>query len=333
MTLSGKRQDLLSAMRSRTGHWISGEELSGELGISRAAISKHIAAIKALGYAISSAPGKGYLLTEAPDLLLAQEILLGLDTSVMGKNGIVHHHLTDSTNTRARDLARDGAPEGTLVVAEAQSAGRGRKGRSWLARPGEGLLFSLVLRPDMEPSRAALITLMTAVSVAEALINETGIDARIKWPNDILVGGKKLAGILTEMSMELDAVDYVITGLGLNVNTPAEAFSPEITDIATSVMAESASAFSRVALLQAILSRFETHYQTLTTRGPESILSRWKELSDIVGRRVRVSMMREEIEGQVTDIDADGVLLVQTEAGDALRILSGDVTYLDPCER
>jgi len=330
MTPSGKRQDLLSALRSRTGHWVSGEEISGGLGISRAAVSKHIAAIKAMGYAISSAPGKGYLFTEAPDLLLPEEILFGLETSIIGKAGIAHHHLTDSTNIQARALARNGAPEGTLVVAEAQSAGRGRKGRSWLARPGEGILFSLILRPDMEPSRAALITLMTAVSVAEALIRETNIDARIKWPNDILVGGKKLAGILTEMSMELDAVDYVITGLGLNVNTPAEAFADEIRDIATSVMAEASAPCSRVALLRAILSRFETHYETLSTRGPESILTRWKELSDIVGRRVRVSMMREEIEGVVTDINADGVLLLTNEAGESLRILSGDVTYLDP---
>lgn len=330
MTLSATRQDLLSALRSRTGQWVSGEELSGGLGISRAAVSKHIAAIKALGYAIASAPGKGYRLTEAPDLLLAEEILFGLETATMGKAGIVHHRLTDSTNTQARMLARDGAPEGTLVVAEAQSAGRGRKGRSWLARPGEGLLFSLILRPTMEPSRAALITLMTAVSVAEALIRETGIDARIKWPNDILVRGKKLAGILTEMSMELDAVDYVITGLGLNVNTPAEAFAGEIREIATSVMAEAAAPFSRVALLRAILARFETHYETLANQGPEPILRRWKELSDIVGRRVRVSMMREEIIGRVTDIDTDGVLLVKSDAGESLRILSGDVTYLAP---
>ncbi len=329
MTLSGKRQDLLSALRSRTGQWVSGEELSGGLGISRAAISKHIAAIKALGYAITSAPGKGYLLTEAPDLLLPEEIVFGLDTNTIGKVGIVHHHLTDSTNTQARELAREGAPEGTLVVAEAQSAGRGRKGRSWLASSGEGLLFSLILRPDMEPSRAALITLMTAVSVAEALIQETGINARIKWPNDILVGRKKLAGILTEMSMELDAVDYVIVGLGLNINTPADAFHDDIQEIATSVLAEAASPFSRISLLRAILSRFEAHYTTLSTQGPESILTRWKSLSDIVGRRVCVSMMREDVEGRVLDIDPDGVLLVENEAGESLRILSGDVTYLD----
>lgn len=330
MTLSEKRQELLSALRSRPGQWVSGEELSGGLGISRAAISKHIAAIKELGYAISSAPGKGYLLTDAPDLLLPEEILIGLGTRFIGKVGIAHHRLTDSTNTKAREMARGGAPSGTLVVAEAQSAGRGRKGRSWLAAPGEGLLFSLILRPDMEPSRATLITLMTAVSVAEALIDETGVNARIKWPNDILVHGKKLAGILTEMSMELDAVDYVVVGLGLNINTPAAAFPEEIRAIATSLMAETSAPFSRVAVLRAILSRFETHYDTLSTDGPEPMLRRWKALSDIVGRRVRVSMMHEEIEGRVTDIDADGVLLVETEAGEPLRILSGDVTYLDP---
>ncbi len=329
MTLSGKRQALLVALRSRTGQWVSGEELSGGLGISRAAISKHIATIKAAGYAIASAPGKGYRLTSGPDRLLPEEILFGLKTAFMGKAGIVHHPLIDSTNTQARALARTGAPEGTLVVAETQSAGRGRKGRSWMASTGEGLLVSLILRPAMEPSRAALITLMTAVSVAEALIEETGIDARIKWPNDILVGRKKMAGILTEMSMELDAVDYVIVGLGLNVNTPLASFHSDIRDIATSVMAESSAPFSRVALLQAILLKFETHYETLTQKGPESILVRWKALSDIVGRRVRVSMMREEIEGRVIDIDADGVLLIDNAPGEPLRILSGDITYLD----
>ena len=329
MTLSGKRQALLFALRSQTDQWVSGEELSGGLGISRAAISKHIAAIKEMGYTIASTPGKGYLLTNAPDLLLPEEILFGLQSERMGKTGITHHLLTDSTNIQAREQAGQGAPEGTLVVAESQSAGRGRKGRSWIAGTGEGLLFSLILRPKMEPSRAALITLMTAVAVAEALIDQTGINARIKWPNDILVGRKKLAGILTEMSMELDAVDHVIVGVGLNINTPAAAFHPEIKEIATSVMAETAHEFSRVSLLQAILTRFETLYTTLSTKGPESILTRWKGLSDIMGRRVRVALMREDIEGWVEDIDPDGVLLIKNDAGESLRILSGDITYLD----
>ncbi|MCG8470374.1 MAG: biotin--[acetyl-CoA-carboxylase] ligase [Desulfobacterales bacterium] len=329
MSRSGKRQEVLQRLRSRMGQWVSGDELSAGLDISRAATSKHVAAIKQMGYVVESAPGKGYLLTKAPDLLLPDEILCGLKTLRMGCAGVVHHSLTDSTNVRARELAGEGAPEGTLVVAEEQSAGKGRKGRFWLAGKGEGLLFSLVLRPHIDPARAALITLMTAVSVAEAVISETGVPARIKWPNDILVHGRKLSGILTEMSMELDAVDYVITGVGLNVNTPPSHFDHTLADIATSLFAETGSPFCRVSLLQAILTRFESCYDILVNEGPESILDRWKSLSDIIGRRVKVDLVRGEVEGVVSDIDADGVLCVTDAAGTSHRILSGDVIYLD----
>lgn len=327
MGRGGKKLDVLQRLKGRMGEWVSGDELSQGLGITRAAVSKHIASIKQQGYLVESAPGKGYLLTETPDLLSEEEIQDGLATQRMGQAGVIHFAETDSTNVRAREAAMDGAPEGTLLVAESQTAGKGRKGRSWLAGPGEGLLFSLILRPRIEPSRAALITLMTAVSVAEAIIEETGIEARIKWPNDILVHGKKLSGILTEMSMELDAVDHVITGVGLNVNTPPDAFDESIVSIATSIFAETGKPHSRVKLLKAILTKFESCYDTLVDEGAGTILCRWKELSDIIGRRVRVDLVRGEVSGVVDDIAPDGVLLLKDDAGEFHRILSGDVIY------
>lgn len=323
------RIKLLEALKKKSGSFVSGEELSTVFGISRAAVSKHIGVLKKTGYTIESSPKKGYLFRGAPDLLLPEEIRARLETRVFGKKEIVYYPVTDSTNDRAKALAIAGAPEGCLVVAEEQKAGRGRRGRTWFSAPGDGICISIILRPVMPPSEASRITMMTAVALAESLISLTGLKVNIKWPNDILVHGKKLAGILTEMSMEMDVVDYVVVGLGLNVNSPLVHFSDEIKDLATSLFIEKGETLSRTLIISEYLKWFETYYDIVRNTGFREIMKRWKELSDIIGRDVTVDVVGTKIFGRVEDIDADGVLVIKDPSGTIHRVISGDVLLKD----
>ncbi len=319
------RTKLLKELKKNTGSFISGETLSNMLGISRSAVSKHIAVLKESGYIIDSTPKVGYRLSKTTNLMLPDEIREGLKTRVLGQADIIHYPLIDSTNNQAKTLAINGAPEGTLVVAEAQSAGRGRKGRTWFSATDDGICLSLILRPSIPPGEISQITLMTAVAAAEALLEATDIDVTIKWPNDLLINGKKLAGILTEMSMEMDAIDYIIIGLGMNVNTDISVFNGEIQDIATSLYIESSIQHSRVDIIQLFLQQFEKYYLEVQTHGFSSIIKRWKKLSNILGQYVTVDVSGKKIRGFVDDIGEDGVLILKDDEKKIHRILSGDV--------
>ncbi len=323
------REELLNALKKKPGQWVSGEVLSGRLGISRAAVSKHVAILKQAGYAILSSSGKGYAFQETSDLILPEEIRHGLETTLFGKHHIEYHPMIPSTNDRAKEMAADGAKEGSLVLAEQQSAGRGRKRRVWFSAPGDGICLSLVLRPRMAPPEASRITLMTAVALAETLISLTSLPVRIKWPNDILIHGRKLAGILTEMSMEMDQVDYVVVGLGLNVNTPVERFPKDIRDIASSLRIETGKPWKRADIIRIFLRWFEHYYAIVSGTGFVGVMRRWKELSDIIGRTVDVDMIRSHVRGQVQDVDDDGILILKDENGEIHRIISGDVLLRD----
>ncbi len=309
------------------GQWVSGEELSNMLGISRAAVAKHIAALKKEGYRIEAASRRGYSLQAAPDRLLAVEVRDGLMSSIMGWQEFEHHDLIGSTNVRARELAAQGAVEGTLVVAEEQSAGKGRRGRSWLSGHAEGVCMSLVLRPVIPASEVSRITMVAAVAVAEALIELTGLEIDIKWPNDLLVGGRKLVGILTEASMDMDSVEYVVVGMGINVNS--KNFEGEIEAIATSLRRETGQVWDRCVVARKVLEKFEFYYDTLQRVGFDPIISQWKNRSSIIGRRVAVELLDRRIEGTVHDVDADGVLLLDCGEPELQRVLSGDVIPLD----
>ena len=319
------RTRLLTELKKNSGKYISGETLSCILGISRAAVSKHIAVLKVSGYSIDSSPKIGYRLSETTRLVLPDEIRDGLETKILGQADIVHYTLVDSTNDRAKALAIQGAPEGTIVVAEEQSAGRGRKGRSWLSANGDGICLSLILRPSMPPGEISQITLMTAVAIAETLLEISGADVNIKWPNDILVNGKKIAGILTEMSMEMDVIDYIIIGLGLNVNTEKKLFGEDIKDLATSLYIVTGIHFSRSEIIRLFLQRFEKYYLLVQSDGFSSIIKRWKELSNIIGKYVTVDISGRKISGTVDDIGEDGVMILKDEDDKKHRIISGDV--------
>ncbi len=323
------KDKLLAFLKQNQHKWISGEQLSDRLGISRSAIWKHMRSLKQEGYTIQSAPKKGYCLDQVSDLLLPAEIQDQLQTHIMGRPQLVCLKETDSTNLQAKALAANGASEGTVVVAELQTHGRGRRGRSWFSPKGHNIYTSLILRPPMAPAQAPQITLMTAVAVARTL-REAGLDAMIKWPNDILIQGKKIAGILTEISTDMDVVDYVVVGLGLNVNTPAEQIPEDIKDIATSAVIESGRRFSRVELLCAFLQNFEASYEQLKHEGFDPIMAQWRQMTDIIGQQVNVDVMDKRFTGRVEDVDNDGVLIFRDDENQLHRIFSGDVTRVRP---
>ena len=319
---------LLKYLKESSGAWTSGESLAASLMISRSAIWKHIKALQEEGYGIESSTKRGYTLQALPDRLLPAEIKDGLTTRLFGRERIDHYMETDSTNVRARALAQHGAPEGTVVVAEAQTQGRGRRGRTWFSPPGCGIYVSVILRPRVQPHEAPQLTLLAAVAMAETLLETADLPFTIKWPNDILVNGKKISGILTEMSLEMDRVDYVVLGLGLNVNTPGEAMAEEVREIATSLRILTGRTFSRAKILQIFLDKLEQYYTLFQDRQFVRIRDRWKELSGIIGKYVKIENLDRPYEGEVVDIDQDGFLVLKSPDGTLQRIVAGDVMYV-----
>jgi BirA family biotin operon repressor/biotin-[acetyl-CoA-carboxylase] ligase len=271
----------------------------------------------------------GHHLRKAPDLLLPAEIRDGLKTSIFGRERIDHFAVIDSTNVHARMIADRGAPEGTVVVAEAQVKGKGRRGRSWFSPAGEGIYVSVILRPRVAPSEAPRLVLMAAVAAAEALLAQAALPVSVKWPNDILVGGKKIAGILSEMRLAGDRIDHVVIGMGVNVNTPAESLPPEIAAIATSLCAVTGRTFSRAGLLRAYLEKLEGWYALFRERRFEPIRERWLEIARIIGKQVKIAGIDRTYEGEVIDIDPTGFLILKSPDGGVQRILAGDVSMIE----
>jgi BirA family biotin operon repressor/biotin-[acetyl-CoA-carboxylase] ligase len=310
--------------RLRQGGPVSGEELGRIIGVSRTAVWKHINELKGEGYVIDSVPSKGYCFVSAPDALLPEEIKAGLKTGAFGRE-IVYQRETASTQDIAKALASSGAVEGAIAVAETQSGGRGRIGRQW-SSPAGGIYFSIVLRPDIKPAEAPRLPLMAGVAVAQAIKRNTNLAPRLKWPNDIMIGDRKVCGILTEMSAEMDRLDWVVIGVGLNVNISRKHLPQEIRGIATSLMDESGERIPRVALLQDILFEIESLYGELVKSGFEPIRARWKALSNTIGANVVVSMPTEQVKGLALDIDSDGALILQKEDGSREKIMAGVVS-------
>jgi BirA family biotin operon repressor/biotin-[acetyl-CoA-carboxylase] ligase len=314
---------ILEMLRNRQER-LSGAEISKILGISRSAVWKHINALRREGYRIEAKPASGYQLIAAPTHLTAWEIQADLGTEQLGRK--IHAFPTaDSTNTVAFRLALNGASEGEVVVVESQTSGKGRMGRMWESPSGVNIYLSIILRPSFPPSKIPLITLMTAVACAEGIEEATGVLPSIKWPNDLLVDDKKVGGILTEADMEMDRINFVIVGIGINVNMPRSAFPPSIRDTATSLQDALGTQVSRVPLIQALLRKFEVWYTRFKEGRGEAIKRRWEELSQIRGKKVSVDFMGEMVQGQALEIDADGALLVQEAGGKVKRIVAGDV--------
>ncbi|MDN5345181.1 MAG: BirA family transcriptional regulator, partial [Clostridia bacterium] len=278
---------MLEFLRLHRGEYISGEDLSRQLAITRTAVWKHIRALRQEGYQIDAQTRRGYCLLATPDCFYPEEVAADLRTSWLGRN-LYYYEEVGSTNLVARELADGGAPEGTVVIAESQTDGRGRRGRSWLSPPRRGIWFSVVLRPRMAPAQAAQLTLLAAVAIAAAIRQQTGLPPGIKWPNDLLVGGRKVCGILTEIKAEMDAIEYIVIGAGLNVNLEAPDFSPEVRPLATSLYLELGRPVTRLPLLQGILWQLEQWYERWQEEGFPPVRRAWKEASVTLGREVEV---------------------------------------------
>lgn len=317
------RSSILELLRNAGDEYISGEEIASQLGVSRTAVWKHIQELREAGYDIVSHSRSGYSLREAPDLLLPSEVQHGLRTKYMGRK-IVYYEEISSTNLEAKKLAAEGAPEGTVVVSEAQNTGRGRMERGFFSPKGKGIWFSVILRPQFLPQEAPKCTLLAAVSVARAM-KKFGLKAGIKWPNDILYEGKKLVGILTEMNAEMDRINYIVIGTGINVNIMPEDFPEDIRGIATSLAIMKGSTLPRVPFFQAVLQAMEELYDLVCTEGFAPVLEEWKHYTITLGQEVRVIGIRETFSGVAADIDAEGALLVDTPEG-RHRVLAGDVS-------
>ena len=317
---------LISALKKAAGSWVSGEELSRDLSVSRSAVWKQMGKLKDEGYIIDSSPKRGYVLRETSKLMLPFEIQDGLETLLFGQKEIHHLVGTDSTNRVAKELAAQGAAEGSVIVSEEQSKGRGRLGRSWFSPPGEGIYLSMILRPSISPGDAPRITLLSGVALAEALLAQTPLDVHVKWPNDILVGDRKLAGILTEISAEMDAIVYVVVGMGINVNI--RQFPPELERKGTSIYLETGETHSRLDLVRAFFKYFETYYERFLREGFRPVVNRCRELCHIMGRKVQVEAAGQKTVGHVLDIDEEGHLVLQDRTGGVHRIFSGSLTLL-----
>lgn len=322
------REAVIRAIRERQGQWVSGEALSQSLNVSRTTIWKQIKMLQSEGYAIESSPKKGYRLSTFPDILSPEEVRGGLQTSAFGQEHYFYFREIDSTNNYAKQLAAEGYAEGTLVVAEQQSAGRGRRGRQWHSEPGQGIFMSLILRPKLPVKELSRITMFIAVAIVETL-NGVDIKSGIKWPNDVLVNGRKIAGILTEAVTDMDGIEYIVTGIGLNVNTLIEDFPEEFRSIATSVREEAGCVFPRVELLQALLLHLEKHYQKLIAGGFNEILEKVRNLSLVIGHDIKIDSVNGISNGRAIDIDNNGFLMVRDAMGNIHHIMSGEILF-DP---
>lgn len=314
---------IIEIFRKSKTEFVSGEDISNALKVSRTAIWKHIEKLREMGYEFDAVPHLGYRLKKSPDKLYPFEICPRLKTRIIGKN-ILYYNELDSTNITAYALAHKAKSEGTVVLAEKQNKGRGRLSREWTSPRKGGIYMSVILRPDITPFQAPIITLMAAVSLAQAIRDTSAVEACIKWPNDIIVKEKKIAGILTEMEAESDRIKFIILGIGINVNTMLS----ELPKTASSIAHITGSVVSRQALLIALIERLEHNYNNINKSGFSEIRLQWKNLSATLGKRVRANCMHKIIEGTAIDIDLDGALKIRLDNGFHDKVFAGDLTLL-----
>lgn len=316
---------ILTALRAGKHAYVSGGDLAHQLGVTRAAVSARIQELRALGYEIEASPHEGYRLQDCPDLLHADDLLSRLGkTKIVGRDIRVFKETT-STNDVAEKLASDRVKEGVVIFAESQSKGRGRLGRKWISPSRKGLWFSVLLRPELRPSEATRFTIAAATALCRAIRAETGLSPEIKWPNDILIRGKKVAGILTELKAELDRLRYLILGIGVDVNLNASELSDDLRKVATSLKIEAGEPVDRAALAASILRELDRDYARLSAGQFEAVAEEWEESCNTLGRNVLIDVAGRKFQGRAECLDADGALLIRTQHGHLERIIGGDV--------
>jgi len=313
---------ILTALRAQPDG-VSGTQLAEELAISRAAVWARIEELRKVGFDIEAGPHFGYRLVGEPDALLADDLLARLgETKIVGRDIQVFEQTT-STNDVVEKLARDGVREGAVVFAESQTKGRGRLGRAWMSPARKGLWFSVLLRPKLHPQETTQLTVISATALRRALKTVAGLSAEIKWPNDVLLGGKKTAGILTEMSAELDCVRHAILGIGVDVNQ--DAFPAELRAVATSLKIAAGREISRAELAVEILRELDHDYARICAGKFAEVADEWEAACVTIGKNVTVHMGDRNFRGRAESLDEDGALLIRTEHGHLERIIGGDV--------
>lgn len=316
------KKEILTCLKETDGY-VSGQELCDRLGVSRTAVWKVIGQLREEGYEIEAVRSRGYRLCSAGDVLSEAEIASVLETKNLGRNLRFFDEI-DSTNNELRRIAENGAPDGTLAIAEIQTAGKGRRGRAWTSPRGSGIWMSFLLRPDFAPEYASMLTLVTAMAVEKGIRQQTGLDCQIKWPNDIVLNGRKICGILTEMSTEEDSIRYVVVGIGINVNT--KEFPEEISKTATSLVIETGHPVRRAPLVASILKAWEEYYETYKKTLDLSLLKEEYNARLVnLGREVKVLAPKGDYVGVSGGITDTGELIVEVD-GEKREVMSGEVS-------
>lgn len=311
-------------MLRREDGYVSGQQICDALQVSRTAVWKAINQLKEDGYEIEAVRNRGYRITNCPDVLSREEIMSHMDTKWAGRN-VYFYEETDSTNTRAKAEGEMGGCHGALFVADQQNAGKGRRGRTWQSPAGSSIYMSVLLRPEFDPAEAPMLTLIMAYSAAMALKEEEEIQARIKWPNDLVLNKKKICGILTEMSAEVDYINYVVIGIGINANT--ETFPEEIAGTATSLKIESGERVQRAGLIAAVMKKFEEYYEEFCRVGDLSfLLDGYNQILVNLGREVCVLEPGAQYNAVALGINEKGELLVRREDGSVSHVFAGEVS-------
>jgi len=316
---------ILRLFREAGSGFVSGELISRELQVSRTAVWKHINGLRDAGYIIEAIPSRGYHLLSSPDILSVEEVREKLNTTRIGRQ-LVCLPETTSTNADAFHLAEAGAEDGTAVIADAQSGGKGRRGRVWSSPAGVNLYCSVVLRPAIMPHEAPQLTFLSAVAVARAIEQTTALRPEIKWPNDVLINGRKVAGLLNEMSAETDRVNFIILGIGVNLNMTLVQFPADVRTPATSLLLEQGLPVNRAQFAATMLGELDRLYTDFLRHGFGPVRDEWQQRCNANGREIVVSEAGVvTVRGMFQGIDGDGALLVQSPGGMVERILSGDV--------
>lgn len=316
------REEILELLKE-CSDYVSGQDLCEHLGVSRTAVWKNINALKNEGYQIDSVNNRGYKLLAEPDIIDEKRVREYLHTRWLAKN-IWYQTETDSTNTQAKRLGEDAAPNGTLVVTERQTAGRGRRGKAWISPVGN-CYFSILLRPEISVDRASIITLVSALALTRTIRDAVGLDVMIKWPNDVIANGKKLCGILTESSTDLEYINYAVVGIGINTNQVD--FPDEIQEMASSIRLETGKKINRAELLGNFLNVFEIYYEKfLETEDLSMLLEEYNQFMVNCGREVKIIEKEQERVLTAIGIDKRGRLIVEDKMGEQEKIISGEVS-------
>ncbi|SEH80932.1 BirA family transcriptional regulator, biotin operon repressor / biotin-[acetyl-CoA-carboxylase] ligase [Halobacillus karajensis] len=323
--MESTRKELIELLNKNKGH-ISGQELSNQLGISRTAVWKHMNELKKDGYEIEAVQRKGYKILSYPDKISENTLRWGLDTKWMG-NELYHYDQVESTQEIVHQLAKQGKPHGTVVIADEQVKGKGRMARNWDSPKGKGIWMSILLRPNLPPLQAPQLTLLAATVLAKLIAENSDLNPQIKWPNDLLINHKKVSGILTEMQAEQDTIQYIVLGMGMNVNQGEDEIPEKIRYKASSLKVEGGHDWNIQATIQHILRLFERAYDVFESQGFETIKKEWEHFGYKIGEEVTISTMKETWKATLIGIEPDGALRARRRNGREEKLYSAEIHW------